>query len=234
MKYGQLRFLSISFFIINIVYSNLEYQSVRLYNPTKEKIEVLSVLGVPLDHSSGKKGYYIDFVTNSEQLEELELRNFNIEILIPNLAEYYKSRNIPEEARDFPLGSMQGNYTLSELSNRFDELQELYPNLISEKVILGQSHEQRDIWAFKVSDNPNINEDEPEVLYTGLTHAREPLGMMNLFYFVQKLVEGYAEDPEFNYLVNKDAAHVLHSQIGTPHFCFDFFEKHSTCSQFFV
>ena len=202
MKYRQLIFISLFFFIINIGFSNLEYQSVRLYNPTSEKIEAISVLGIPLDHSSGKKGYYIDFITNSEQLEKLKLRDFNIEILIQNLTEYYKSRNIVEESRDFPLGSMQGNYTLNELNNRFEELQGLYPNLISEKVILGQSHEQRDIWAFKVSDNPNVNEDEPEVLYTGLTHAREPLGMMNLFYFVQKLVEQYEEDSESNYLVN--------------------------------
>ena len=196
MKYGQLRFLSISFFIINIVYSNLEYQSVRLYNPTKEKIEVLSVLGVPLDHSSGKKGYYIDFVTNSEQLEELELRNFNIEILIPNLAEYYKSRNIPEEARDFPLGSMQGNYTLSELSNRFDELQELYPNLISERVDLKdysytntphihETYEGRFLQLVKISDNPGTDEEEePQILYTALHHAREPGSMQQLIYFM--------------------------------------------------
>ena len=81
---------------------------------------------------------------------------------------------------------MQGNYTWSELNTRFEELRSMYPNIISEKIILGQSTELRDIWAFKVSDNPNVEEDEPEVLYTGLTHAREPLGMMNLFYFVQK------------------------------------------------
>ena len=56
MKYRQLIFLSLFFFIINIGFSNLEYQSVRLYNPTSEKIEAISVLGIPLDHSSGKKG----------------------------------------------------------------------------------------------------------------------------------------------------------------------------------
>ena len=92
MKHHQLRFISVFFFIINIGFSNLEYQSVRLYNPTKEKIKTISILGIPLDHSSGKKGYYIDFITNSEQLEKLKLKDFNIEILIQNLTEYYKSR----------------------------------------------------------------------------------------------------------------------------------------------
>ena len=55
------------------------------------------------------------------------------------------------------------------------------PNIISEKLVIGQSVEGRDIWAFKISDNPNIDENEPEVLYTSLIHAREPLSMMSLF-----------------------------------------------------
>ena len=199
----MLRIATLLLFFVNILSSKDVYQSVRLYDLNDEKIKIIAGLGVPLDHISGKKDYYIDLVTNSKQLDEILLMNFKIEILIPNLTEHYQSHNtISEQTRDFPLGSMQGNYTWSELNNRFEELQLLYPNLISEKIILGQSTEQRDIWGFKVSDNPNLNESEPEVLYTGLTHAREPLGMMNLFYFVQQLVEQYEIDPELNYLIN--------------------------------
>ena len=80
----------------------------------------------------------------------------------------------------------------------------MYPEIISEKIILGQSYEGNDIWAFKISDNVNEDEDEPEVLYTGLTHSREPLSMMNLFYFVQNLAESYeAGSSEENYLINE-------------------------------
>ena len=35
-----------------------------------------------------------------------------------------------------------------------------------------------------------------------MIHASEPLGMMNIFYFVQLLAENYDSDPELNYLVN--------------------------------
>ena len=53
------------------------------------------------------------------------------------------------------------------------------------------------------------------MLYTGLTHAREPLGMMNLFYFVQKLVEGYAEDPELVSTLGKNF--ILVTQSAEQH-----------------
>jgi len=97
---------------------------------------------------------------------------------------------------------MQGNYTWDELNDRFDELLDDYPHIISNRIVIGQSIENRDIWAFKVSDNPNVDENEPEVLYTSLTHAREPVGMMNLFYFIQHLAEKYEVDNEVTFLVN--------------------------------
>jgi len=189
-------------FLFNLIFATETYQSIRLYNPTSENIAIVSELGIPLDHVTGKKGVFLDLTVSESETIELQSRGLQLKILIPNLTTYYKSRNHPSEQRDFPLGSMQGNYTWDELNTRFDELQLTYPNIISERLVIGQSIEERDIWAFKVSDNPSSDEDEPEVLYTGLTHAREPLSMMNLFYFVQQLTEQYGNDPELTYLIN--------------------------------
>ncbi|GIR56946.1 MAG: hypothetical protein CM15mP64_3580 [Candidatus Neomarinimicrobiota bacterium] len=178
------------------------YQSIRVYHPTLETIKTIGSLGIPLDHVSGKEGIFLDLTVTDSETIELISRDIELEVLIEDLTSYYKSRNRPATNRDFPLGSMQGNYTLDELNERFDELHGLFPNIISNRVVIGQSVEGRDIWAFKVSDNPNEDEDEPEVLYTALTHSREPLGMMNLMYFVQLLLEEYDEDSELNYLIN--------------------------------
>ena len=178
------------------------YQSIRVYQPTPERIAAIGGLGIPLDHVSGKQGIFLDLVATEDQTVELISRGIELDVLINDLTSYYKSRNRPATSRDFPLGSMQGNYTWDELNDRFDELQSLYPNIISERAVIGQSIEGRDIWAFKVSDNPNDDEDEPEVLYTALTHSREPLGMMNLIYFVQLLAEEHSSDPELEYLIN--------------------------------
>ena len=181
------------------------YKSIRILDPDMQKIRQIQKLGIALDHSIIRKGLYIDLVISDYEENILASSDISYDVLIEDLTKYYQSRNVPAVQRDFPLGSMQGNYTWSELNDRYNELKNLYPDIISEKLIIGESLEGNDIWAFKLSDNPNQNEDEPEVLYTGLTHAREPLSMMNLFYFVQKLSEGYfsGEDQEATYLINE-------------------------------
>ena len=122
---------------------------------------------------------YLDLVVSEQEKLILEDIDLLFEVLIVDLTVYYKDRNVPVlNERSFPLGSMLGNYTWSELNQRHEELKNMYPEIISEKIILGQSFEGNDIWAFKLSDNVNEDENEPEVLYTGLTHSREPLSMM--------------------------------------------------------
>ena len=185
-----------------LVYCNEIYQSVRIFNPSPATIQLLTEAGIPLDHITGKAGVYLDIVVSESQVEKLESNDVEHKILIHDLTQYMRARNVPAVSRDFPLGSMQGNYTWDELNSRFDELRELYGAIISERRILAQSTEGRDIWAFKVSDNPAEDEQDPEVLYTALTHAREPVSMMNLFYFVQMIGENYGSDPELTYLVD--------------------------------
>ncbi len=196
-----IRYIFCFLILFQFSYSQEIYQSVRVFNPTSEVLDIIGLAGVPLDHITGKKDIYIDITATENQVELLKEKKLTLEILIDNLTAYYLNQNIPAVSRDFPLGSMQGNYTLDELNNRFDELHNQYPEIISNKIVIGQSIEGRDIWAFKVSDNPEQDEDEPEVLFTGLTHAREPLGMMNLIYFVQTLCEGYNDDPELTFLI---------------------------------
>ena len=178
------------------------FQSVRVWGPTPELIKLIAEQGIPMDHTVGKPGIFLDLTVSEDERVTLMSTGLDVEIIIPNLTRYYQEMNRPAFERDFPLGSMQGNYTWDELNDRFDELRSQYSAVMTDRIIIGESIEGHDIWAFKVSDNPNEDEEEPEVLYTGLTHAREPVGMMNLFYFVQLLCENYGTDPELTYLVD--------------------------------
>ena len=178
------------------------FQSVRVWGPTPEVIKLIAEQGIPMDHTVGKPGIFLDLTVSEDERVTLMSTGLDVEIIIPNLTRYYQEMNRPAIERDFPLGSMQGNYTWDELNARFDELRTQYTPIMTDRIIIGESMDGHDIWAFKVSDNPNEDEEEPEVLYTGLTHAREPVGMMNLFYFVQLLCENYGTDPELTYLVD--------------------------------
>ena len=178
------------------------FQSVRVWGPTPEVIKLIAEQGIPMDHTVGKPGVFLDLTVSEDERVALMSAGLDVEIIIPNLTLYYQKMNRPAIERDFPLGSMQGNYTWDELNDRFDELRSQYSAVMTDRIIIGESMDGHDIWAFKVSDNPNEDEEEPEVLYTGLTHAREPVGMMNLFYFVQLLCESYGTDSELTYLVD--------------------------------
>ncbi|NQV38898.1 MAG: hypothetical protein HQ509_12940 [Candidatus Marinimicrobia bacterium] len=179
------------------------YQVIRVWNPTYSMLEELHSVGIPIDHSYSESGQFIELVARDDQVERIDSRSIVFDIIIDDLGAWTKSQNKPAVQREFPLGSLQGNYTFDEAVARMDTFSLIYPNIVSEKMSIGQTIEGRDIWAFKVSDNPDSNETEPEVLFTGLTHAREPLGMMNLFYYVQHLCENYDVDDEVTFLVNQ-------------------------------
>ncbi len=189
--------------LVSQIYPVDLYQTLRVYGTDNSTLEILHDVGIPLDHVRIKKDVYIEVVASSDQTELLEQNGLVFDVLINDMTRYYLDRNVPDVERDFELGSMLGNYTYSEIMEKMDTLAFSYPAIVSEKDSIGTSVEGRTIWAFKVSDNPGQNESEPEILYTGITHAREPLGMMNQFYFVQWLCENYSSDPVAQYLVDE-------------------------------
>ena len=156
-------FLARLILLVSSLFAGETYQSIRVFRPSFQTIETIAKAGIPLDHVTGKKDIYLDIIVTEDETIELLSLGLDVEILVSDMTKYYLSKNIPAPVRDFPLGSMQGNYTLDELNARFDELQDAYSNIISERVIIGQSIEGRDIWAFKVSDNPEEDDGQKRI-----------------------------------------------------------------------
>ena len=199
-----IRTLSV-YFIITIHFllaADNFYQEIRVFHADQSTLQSLNNLGIPLDHIRKNKDGSIDIVVTLEEAHSLLEIGIPFDVRQPDLTAYFVNRSMPGIERDFPLGSMLGNYTLLEAVAQMDTLHNMYPDFVSEKDSIGASIEGRIIWAFKVSDNPGVDEDEPEVLYTGLTHAREPLSMMNLFYFVRWLCENYSSNVTAEFLVD--------------------------------
>jgi len=101
----------------------------------------------------------------------------------------------------FNQGSMGGYLTYAEMKKELDSMVLNYPNLVRLDSV-GVTHENRIIWQLKISDNASSDENEPEILYTGIHHAREPLGMMNLIFFMQYLLENHATNDRIKEIVN--------------------------------
>lgn len=106
--------------------------------------------------------------------------------------------------REYPFGSMNGFPTLSEVYESLDLMADLYPNLVSRKAKIGNFRTQdgNNIFFVKISDFVNIDEAEPEILYTALHHAREPLSMSQMLFYMWYLLENYESNPEIKKLVD--------------------------------
>ena len=80
---------------------------------------------------------------------------------------------------------------------------------ISQLISIGQSVQGRDLLAVKISDNPTIEEAEPEVKYVSTMHGDEPVGMEMSLYLIDALLGGYGVDPRITSLINETEIWIL-------------------------
>lgn len=67
----------------------------------------------------------------------------------------------------------------------------------------GQSVQGREIWAIKITDNPEVEEDEPEVRIVGAHHGNELMSVEIPLEMVHYLTDNYGSDPYVTSLVNE-------------------------------
>ena len=94
-----------------------------------------------------------------------------------------------------------GYFTYAEMVSKMQALASTYPTLVS-VFNIGTSQNGTTIYGVKISDNAATDESEPEVLFTGLQHAREAIGGTSLIFFAQYLAENYGNDNRIKELVD--------------------------------
>lgn len=77
-----------------------------------------------------------------------------------------------------------------------------YPGLCR-RYDLGLSHEGRHLWAMKISDNVDVEEDEPEFKYISTMHGNEIVGVKMCLNLIDTLLTGYGTDPQVTNLVDE-------------------------------
>ena len=101
---------------------------------------------------------------------------------------------------DFPpADSAYHNYT--EMTNAINQIVANYPS-IARKSSFGTSYQGRDLIAVKISDNVNVDENEPEVLFTYHQHAREHITVEMAMYMLNLFTGSYGADTRIKNLVD--------------------------------
>ncbi len=190
-----------------------------------EGLGQLQRLGVAVDHGEGKPGAWFESDFSTDELTLIRGAGLRCEVQIADVSAHYRQQNtgnLPPVAgrvqsgltcdapvryprpRSFRLGSMGGYFTYDQILQKLDSMARRWPNLISVKQPTGplRTHEGRPLYWVKISDNPNVAESEPQMLYTGVHHAREPMGVSQLLYYMYFLLENYATNPDVRALVN--------------------------------
>jgi len=74
---------------------------------------------------------------------------------------------------------------------------------------LGQSVQGREMWALLISDNPDVEEFEPEFKYVSTIHGDEPVGTEMCLYFIDYLLSEYGVSGRITQLVDGTAIWIV-------------------------
>jgi len=108
---------------------------------------------------------------------------------------------------DFPAG-YTAYHTYDQMVADVDSVVAAHPAIVA-KFSIGKSYEGRDLWAVKVSDNVNVDESEPEVLFDANIHAREHITAEMNLYILHLLADNYGRDAQVTQLVNSREIYLI-------------------------
>lgn len=74
---------------------------------------------------------------------------------------------------------------------------------------IGLSVQGRELWELTISDNPDLDEDEPEFRYISTMHGDEVVGEELMLYLIDEIVEGYGSVPRLTRIVDEVELHIM-------------------------
>lgn len=210
-----------------------KYSRIKIYTDELGMAQ-LAQAGLAVDHGEMKKGFWFISDFSETEIAIIKEKGFSYDIQIDDVKQFYRDQNKPEFQKNettpvstmsigctvpptyptptnFTLGSMGGFYTYAEILWHMDNLATLFPTLVKAKVPISATNtiEGRPLYWMKISDNPTVDETEPEVLYNSAHHAREPASVSQLIMYMYYLCENYSSNAEVQYLVNNSEMYFI-------------------------
>jgi len=192
--------LQISIFVCAIFGQDQSRKIVRIdfAGVKNETVKELFKLGIDVT-SIDQSGRSINVLVNETDLNNIKSLGFKSDIVLADADAFArKLRNS---------GYLDHFHNYDQMLQEMQEIVTNHPDLALLEDI-GNSYEKTigkggyDIWALKISDNVQLEEDEPEVFYMANMHAREIITPEIIMYFMHYLIDNYGTDPYATYLVN--------------------------------
>ncbi|MCW3122309.1 MAG: C-terminal target protein [Flavipsychrobacter sp.] len=198
---------------------------------SKDQFTLLMKEGLSIDHYEYKDGLLKADVSGAD-IKLMDKRKIKITYIIRDLEKNLAAYNakIDREAAKAPAtqmrtvptpshfgtggsygiaGGVAKHFTFQEMQNELDEMRALYPDLITAKSSIGTTEQGRPLYMVKISDNAAVDENEPEIFLNAVHHAREPISMTQLIFFMWYALENYNTDKEIQTLINSSEIYIV-------------------------
>ena len=206
------------------------YKKARIHYTDIHNFKELLNSGIAIDHGIRRSKKYVESVFSSKEIATAKRLGYNVEVLVEDMVQHVLERNnnsakataknpTPcdvttidyQTPTNFNLGSMGGYLTYTEVLQELDDMRAAYPNLITAKTTVSSftTENGNTLQWVKISDNPETDEPETEILYTSLHHAREPASMQQLIFYMWYLLENYATDTEVKSIVDNSELYFI-------------------------
>ncbi len=167
---------------------------VRIHLDTRAELYQVAEIGLLSVCGYSRGPGYVDVVVLPYELNTLRANQLRLTVM---------EENIDDRLEKYRRAQDQGIYhSVAQMGTELQQIHETYPELTTLESI-GQSWEERPIWALKISDNPLEDEDEPAILYYGAHHAREWISFEVPLALAHFLLSNYGSNEEITGLVNE-------------------------------
>jgi hypothetical protein len=166
-------------------------------------------------------------VVSSEELKKIMAAGFKLSVLVDDMQADFLKRNAVDKAqkpqdlsnlspscdnlgnwhtpKNWKYGTMGGHLNYDEALAQLDSMHKLYPQLITAKSAIGlfQTAGGRRLYWLRMNGKASKPDtSQPEILFTALHHAREPVSLHQLVFFMWTLLENYGKDSVITSLVD--------------------------------
>ncbi|MDH3283921.1 MAG: M14 family zinc carboxypeptidase [Acidobacteriota bacterium] len=167
-----------------------QYSTVRLIDPSPEQVRRLVLIGFDIEGRS--PGRLVAHVT----LEELA----KLGALGVGWAEFDEGA-LPHPGDD-PTDAPASYHTYDTMTAELQQVALDHPS-ITRLVSAGPSVQGRELWWMLITDNPDVEEDEPGFKYIATMHGDEKVGTENCMQLINLLTDSYGADQRLTDLVDE-------------------------------